>query len=255
MSEPTKSAAVVVHEDVSNALVPASEAERVMGMIQDGAAKGLSVETMGKMMDLYERVQERSARVAYFNALAKFKREIPRITHDKDTSKATNAGGKFSFTYASKAAIMAAIQPHLDANGLFLTFDTEPSEKAGWLVEVATLHHVDGHKETSRVAMPTDSTLPIGSQQKVGSAMSYGQRYAIIAVLGLSLDEPGDEAAPVARVTDEQSATLQALMDETKVDRAKWLAHYGIAAVSDLPANLYQKAVQSLEARRKAVKS
>ena len=254
MNAPEKSAAVVVHEDVS-ALAPKGDAAQVLGMIQSGVERGLSVDQMSQMFDLYQRVKKSQAEESFNRDFVAFQMECPAAPKSTNTSYVTKDGRKVEYDYADLETLMATVRPYLFKHGFSMSFTTEAS--GSLLVRRCTVRHRDGHSVSADAPCPTTSSNPgMSDQQKYTGAETTASRRALVAVLGLPLtDAEAEDKREVTKVSEEQAMTLMALMDETKVDRTKWLAHYGIAAVSDLPASLYTKAVQSLEARRKAVKS
>lgn len=237
-----------------------NEAELMMRQIAVSMERGVDPAVLEKYMGLYERAVARGALAAYYDALRKFKRICPPITHDKssgDEGRATRGGAKFGFTYASYGHLRALIDGPLDECGFFLTFDTE-AERPGTVTTVAWLHHAAGHKECSRVTMPTESNLPVGAQQKFGSAMSYGERYAVIKVLGITT--AGDHSAPpdddreYQFVTADEADRLEKLYAEI-APGAEWLrrcfAFYKVTKWSEVRAGDFDKVVRDLEKKRK----
>jgi hypothetical protein len=62
-----------------------------------------------------------------------------------------------------------------------------------------------------------------------------------------------EEDAPPS-ITEEQSATLNALIEEVKADKALFLKFFKVAKLDDLPSPVYPAAVKMLETKRKAHK-
>lgn len=248
-----KSAAVVVHEEVS-ALAPKGDAAQVLAMIQSGVERGLSVESMSQMFDLYQRVKASQAEESFNRDFVAFQQECPAAPKQTHTEYVTKDGRKVAYDYADLETLMSVVRPYLFKHGFSLSFTTEAA--GALLVRRCTLRHRDGYSVSADAPCPTTSSNPgMSDQQKYTGAETTASRRALVAVLGLPLtDAETEDKREAVKITDEQTQNLAAMIEELKVDRTKWLAHYGIAAIADLPAVTYAKAVQSLDARRKAVR-
>jgi len=98
--------------------------------------------------------------------------------------------GKFSYSYADLATVLAMARPVLAANGLLVTQTAESHEIA---VRVwTTIVH-----ESGQFVALQPTQLPTGpTPQQTGSAFSYARRYALMAVLGLASED--DDAQSVS---------------------------------------------------------
>lgn len=95
----------------------------------------------------------------------------------------------FNSQYADLASCWEAARKPLATNGLAVIQTTGLSE-AGVIVET-TLAHSSGEWITSNLLMPLAKRDPQG----VGSAITYGRRYALAAIVGLVTDDDDAEAA------------------------------------------------------------
>ena len=95
--------------------------------------------------------------------------------------------GKFKYTYASLHEILKAVQPVLTKHGFAISQEVLPIKDGR--VGVAThIHHKDGYS-MSFGPLP----MPVTNDPKaVGSAITYGRRYALAAALGIATDEDTD---------------------------------------------------------------
>lgn len=142
------------------------------------------------------------------------------ITAEKD-----GARGK----YAPLKDILKVVRPPLHEQGVRIRQGCErsfPVDEGGGvkgrLIPVYTdlIHVVSGEWERTIVEMPTSRIDP----QSIGSAITYGKRYSILAALGLASDEATDDdgaSAMPRSVTDEvhESVELKALKAE--IDKIK----------------------------------
>lgn len=247
----------LVPRDTTQAVTaPADMPEQVASLFQQALAQGESgVGALEKLIELHDRMQRRGAELAFSLALAEFQSECPPVTKSSTAKIATRSGGGYEFTYADLEEIITHVRPHLTAKGFSFTFDSETDGKM--LKCTCTLRHSHGHSMQSSFRLPTESASGASEQQKVGGALTYAKRQCLISVLGLALTDPeqaGNAATTVAKVSDEQAATLAALLEETKVAPERFCERFHIAAVHALPASLYSEAVRLLEAKRKAAK-
>ena len=97
--------------------------------------------------------------------------------------------GKFKYTYASLADILHAVQPVLTANGFAI--GQEVVEAIDGRVGIIThIAHKDGFiMEYGPLPMPVSN-----DPKAVGSAITYGRRYALAAALGIATEEDTDAA-------------------------------------------------------------
>lgn len=110
--------------------------------------------------------------------------------HDLPKTQTANVG-KFAYSYATLADALQMARPVFAARGLAVTQTAATVEN-----EVAiytTIIHESGQFVTTQPL-----TMPIGkTAQETGSAITYGRRYALMAVLGLATeDDDGASAAP-----------------------------------------------------------
>lgn len=98
----------------------------------------------------------------------------------------------FRSKYATLDGIMAAIRPALAANGLAVVQGAVHPETDGGKLVGLTVESVLVH--TSGEWMATVVPVPVGKSDAhgLGSAMSYGRRYGISALLALTTDEDDD---------------------------------------------------------------
>lgn len=97
--------------------------------------------------------------------------------------------GTYSYTYADLAGVLDHVRPVLAKHSLGLVQDVEVSE--GRVGITTTLIHSSG--ESLRFG-PLAASAPV-DMQKLGSAITYARRYALVAALGIAADEDDDAAS------------------------------------------------------------
>lgn len=113
-------------------------------------------------------------------ALADAHKAMPPITKD-------SANPHFKSRYLSLDGLLGAVRGPLLANGILLIQSTSDSDDAG-LGVVTRLQHTSGEFIEGVVRMPLEKPTP----QAAGSAITYGRRYGLEAILGLTGSEDDD---------------------------------------------------------------
>jgi hypothetical protein len=96
----------------------------------------------------------------------------------------------FRNRYASLDSILDYVRPLLSSHGLALVQGGGDLINGGLMV-TTTIVHESGQWISSSFEMPLDKQTP----QAAGSAITYGKRYGVTAILGLSADEDDDGQA------------------------------------------------------------
>lgn len=154
-------------------------------------------------------------------ALAKSVSEMPVwITQDAEV----HAGAR-KMKYATLKTILQTVRPILLGNGIRIrqganaSWTMDGGGVKGRLVPVYTdlIHSATGQTDRTIVEIPVTKL----DAQAMGSALSYGRRYSLLAALGLATDEADDDGAATktASITDEheESQELWTLKEEIKV--------------------------------------
>jgi hypothetical protein len=233
--------------------------EEMPGLIRVAIENNLDVEKLERLIALQERVMERSARMAFFEALASFRNECPPIrkTRENTQFQVTRAGVRRNGMYAPLEEIDRVARPVAAKHGLGWTWDTRVDDT---LMHVTCrVIHVDGHTETTNVSMPFESKAGSSVQQKYGSCQTYGMRYSLIAALGITTVDEDDDGngstggEEVQKINQEQVANLTAMADEilSPTDRVRFLRFMCVDAIEDIPASEFQRAFQAIENKRR----
>lgn len=126
-------------------------------------------------------------------ALVKTQKEIESVTKDRSNPIAHS-------TYATLDAILEEVLPKLNANGIFLTqnpVSKKDEEGKVFLGVETTLFHETGQSMSyPAFYMQIEENARMNMAQAAGSIITYGKRYAISAILGISTDEDKDGVQP-----------------------------------------------------------
>lgn len=136
-------------------------------------------------------MKDEYAELSLIEALAVMQRGAPviRKTEEVDTR---SEGGKMHYNFAGLNTVWAAIADLMDDLGLIWTARTDILELEGGqsrFVLRYRLVHLPTEEEISGV-YPLKGERP----QDIGSAITYGRRYALVAVLNLRVAEDDDDA-------------------------------------------------------------
>ena len=119
-------------------------------------------------------------------ALAKVQGNLPTITKNERANT-----GKFSYTYASLADIHAALLPLLAAEGLAWVCAPTLRGDGRYVLSCTLIHGPTGETLGCELPLPQHECGP----QELGSAITYGRRYAICSLVGIAPDEDDDGQA------------------------------------------------------------
>jgi hypothetical protein len=153
----------------------------------------------------------------------------------------------FKSKYADLASVWEACREALTANGLSVIQTTEPSGRDEVIVETALLHD-SGEWISSRLAMPVQKA----DAQGFGSALTYARRYSLAAMVGVAPEDDDGNAATKAApstINEGQVSTLTDLLDAAGADVPRFLKHFRIRKLSEMPAADYDNAVAALKAK------
>ena len=224
--------------------VPVS-ADGAFAMMQSAIERGTDPEALKGLYELYKTMKADAAREAFNKAMLSLQNSCPSVIK--------NAMGQFG-PYAKYDYAVSVIKPHAQKNGLSWSFEHEPTTEDGWLRVVMTIRHVGGHSETFKG--PRYPTAPANrgtnAQQGVGSAETYAIRRVFLAGLGIATTEDDDakSASGGEFITEEQAATLDALIDEVKANRASFLRFAEADQMAHIPKSKYRLLVKMLETKR-----
>jgi hypothetical protein len=232
--------------------VAVNEATAVIQMIERAVLNpAIDVDKMERLLAMQERVMDRNAKAAFDAAMADLQPELPSIGERGVIS--TDKGKTVQSRYALWEDIQAAVKPVLTKHGFALTFRV--TRREGLVCVTGVLSHREGHREETTLELPVDSSGSKNGVQAIGSSTSYGQRYTAKLLLNLTStgeDDDGKSAGDPPTITEEQVADIQALMEEVRADRARFLTFFKVESLAALPAAEYARAIASLQAKRRA---
>lgn len=211
----------------------------------------LPVEKLEKLLDMQLRIRAMEAETAFNAAMTAAQSEMRRVSADANNPQ-TNS------KYASYGQLDRALRPIYTKHGFSVSFDEGAAPSPDAVLALAYVSHAGGHTRTYRKTMPIVTTGIKGNAMMTAThgaaaAGSYAKRYLLKDIFNVAIGEDDNDGNPPKGepISDKQVADLNALLDEVKADRAKFLKWAGVEKVEDIPVKIYPTCVKQLEAKRK----
>lgn len=220
-------------------------------MLQMAVQQGADLDKLEKLMELQERWEASQARKAWVAAMASFKADPPSIGKNKRVHFTNKAGVVTDYKHATLDNVCDIVNKALSAHGLSHRWETHQGE--GRIKVTCYITHVDGHSESTSLHSPADDSGGKNAIQQIGSAVTYLQRYTLLALTGLATGETDDDGKETdyERISASQLADLRALIQEVKADVPKLLEYWRIANLEDINVAAYKDVVASVERKRR----
>jgi len=127
-------------------------------------------------------------------ALVAASAELQGVSKGREASIPTKSGGSYAYRYAALEDVLDTVRPVLAKHGLTIT-QTASNQSADYLtISTAILHRSGQYIVFEPLALPNGRTA-----QEIGSAITYGRRYHLLACLGLAASDDDDGAAAAPR--------------------------------------------------------
>lgn len=208
-------------------------------------------EVIKKMMDLQERWEANTAKKAFVRAMTAYKQEAPAVLKKLGKVDFTSQKGRTCYSYANLGQIVQEVTALLGKHGLSATWQT--AQEGNNITVTCHITHEAGHRESVTLTAPADESGNKNRIQAIGSAVTYLQRYTLMAALGIATTDADDDgrgvghtektpiAAPQAKKTEATSLAqpsgdlvIEAVIEKTsskarKTNNKPWTL-YGILA-------------------------
>lgn len=241
--QPTMDLAVAQPREVAP-----SEAASLMSVISRAASDpNTDVVKLEKLMDLYERAQNRQAEQAFNVAMNAAQKDMQPVRAD-----ASNPQTKSK--YASYAALDAALRPIYTEKGFSLSFDTGDAPSSDVVRVLCYVAHDEGFTRTYKIDMPADGKGAKGGDvmtrtHATGSAASYGSRYLLKLIFNIAVteDDDGNRAgAQSGPISEEQRDKLLELVGRHEVDVEKLCKYFKVESIADIPAKKFNDVIEAI---------
>lgn len=209
-------------------------------------------ERLGKMLDVYERLQEAEAKKQFAIAMHTCQGEMPKVVKNA-TNKGTNT------RYADLQNVQGIARPIYSKFGFSLCFGEADCPLEKHKRTICDVTHDKGHTRQYHIDLPVDGTGGGGNAIKGMNAVqgsisttSYGQRRLTCMIFNIVIADEDDDGHSVATIGDEHIVTLNEWIESTNTDLDRFLKWLGIEKLSDMSVTQFPKALAEL--KRKAAK-
>jgi hypothetical protein len=253
-----------------------SENELLLNQLERMARDpSIDVAKIAALWGMLKEAKAESARVAYAEAMHAMQPKLPQINKDGTIWTHSIVNGQAEIgedgkpvqvvqnRYATWEQIDLLIRPVLHEHGFALTFDSIQDDRG--LTIIAVLTHRKGHQtRTAAPLLPMDPRVGKSNPTKGwGSSSSYGKRYAAILALNITTREDDDDGGAAGeqgkddgdRITEEQLATLEALIKQTGTNREQFTAWADVEQLKDMTTATYAKAKGFLDSKLRKMRA
>lgn len=134
---------------------------------------------------------------------------------DMSATVIKDAKGNFG-KYATLAAIVEATTPHLAKHALAVVQEASTDEM-GIVIETWLVHESGATMQFTPLPLPLTDRRP----QAVGSALTYGRRYALASIFGLAPDDDDGQAAQDAQQAPQRASAKSTPTDKPRADKVQ----------------------------------
>jgi len=162
-----------------------------------------------------------------------------------------NSFGKYS--YRSCEDILTAVKPLCVAEGLLLVIYDQMVEIGSRVYVKSTAVISEGEKTVavSAYAREAETKKGMDDSQITGACSSYARKYALNGLFLIDDTKDADSSKPMGDcLTEEQTANINALIEEVKPDIKGFLKFAGATCVDEIETRNYNKCVIALEQKR-----
>lgn len=172
-------------------MVAANNDNSIMSIINNAVMSNASIEMIERLIAVKMKLDEHSARQAFFLDLSAAKSELPSfISKDKTVDFPTSNGKRVKYDHESLANITSKVNPILSKYGLSTIFDIAQKDT---ITVSCRLCHRNGHVETVTMSGSRDDSGNKNSLQQFGSTVSYLMRYTLKAALGIAAGDKEED--------------------------------------------------------------
>jgi len=216
-----------------------SIAQMLQGAIASGITKD-NADALGKMMELYERMEARRAEQLFNAAFAALQSELPVIVAQ---SVIPNRG-----KYERYEDVMNVVQPLLNKHGFAISFSQQADEKR--ITVTCFIRHAGGHYTSNPFAVRLGGKADSETQADC-KASTTAKRNALLQALNIvvrqdCLQDEDNEQNEGGFITPKQSADLEQWVESINADRAKFLDFARAESFSTIQAGNYAACVAAL---------
>lgn len=154
-----------------------------LSLMEQAIAKGVSVEQLQVIQQMYYAQQDRDAKRAFDLAMLEFKKNPPVIRKTRPVKYKAN---EVAYYYAPLEEVCPLVIAELNRHGITHKWRTDPPVNPGWVRVTCILTHELGHKEENGLEAPLDTSGGKNPIQSVISTTHYLERVTLLSACGLA---------------------------------------------------------------------
>lgn len=214
-------------------------------LIAYAISQNAPIETLEKLMWLQECYEKNEARKAYTKAMAAFKSDPPDIYKNKHVSFGTTRGTT-EYDHATLDHVSDVVGRALSKHGLSHNWTIEQNGK---IKVTCTITHIMGHSESTSLESEAETSGTKNSIQAIGSAITYLQRYTLLALAGIAAKGQDNDGAGADReyISDQQLSSIVDMIADKNIDERPFLTYMKAPSVDKILAKDFKKAVDALQ--------
>lgn len=147
---------------------------------------GISIESLKGLMDLQKDWEANEAKKAFVADMAQFKINPPEIIKTRLVSFSGT-----EYKHATLGDVSRAVVESLARHGFSHSWET--GQVDGLITVTCKITHRLGHSESTTLSSGADTSGKKNAIQAVASAVSYLQRYTLLAACGLATHDEADD--------------------------------------------------------------
>ncbi len=205
--EPKADQPVVLHQQ--RAAAPAEVIDTgVDALIRVALQSGADVDRLERLYELKRKFEADEAQRAYTKAMSLFKKNAPQLFKDKHVKFQTDKGVT-EYDHATLGAICEVVIEGLATYGISHSWDTKTMAQGGRVSVACVLEHEGGH---IRRGSPLEADFDLSGRknqiQAQGSAITYLERYTLLAAVGLAVKGMPDDDGKATQAADNAVALM-----------------------------------------------
>lgn len=186
-------------------------------ILQRAVDQNVDVEKLEKLLQVAERWEQTQARKAFVAAMNAFKEHPPTLEKVKKVDFSSKGGNRVHYNYAPLDYVAKQMSEALSSHGLSFRWDV--SQNDGRITVTCILQHEAGHSEKVSLTAGLHDDDRMNAIQRLGSTVTYLQRYTLLASTGMATEEQDTDAGNAVTMGDlaerlewiENSGTLDEL--------------------------------------------
>lgn len=230
------------------AIEPVKPVVTYMSLLEIAVSRGADLATIEKLMDLRDREDARKAKNAFHAAMNAFKANPPTIIKDRQVSFGTT-----NYSHATLGQVCDKITESLGKQGISHRWTVDQSQQ-GLIRVTCILTHELGHSEETTLCAGPDTSGSKNSIQAIGSAVTYLQRYTLLAATGLAPANDNDGQSAEAPKMEKLGEYIEAIGAAPNLTALEGLFKEAYREAMGLKNTQAQKVlISAKDARKKAL--